>query len=243
MPWLRAQTPPGVDNSVDKVDNSLKSHIFSHSGPILGLFAKQPIAGQVKTRLTPPLSAEQACLLYQVALRETVARLHASSLPLVICYAGCRDWFSETFPGLPLLVQTGDDLGDRMSNAVQTLFSTGFGPVLLIGSDSPDLPISMIEQVLQQLQTTDVVCVPCRDGGYAVIGMQGPTTELFAEIPWSTSRVLAATRLRSRELGLTYHETECWDDLDEFADLQKLVARSPESQTARHVATFLSELL
>ena len=243
MPWLRAQTPPSVDNSVDKVDNSLKSHIFSHSGPILGLFAKQPIAGQVKTRLTPPLSAEQACLLYQVALRETVARLHASTLPLVICYAGCRDWFSETFPGLPLLVQTGDDLGDRMSNAVQTLFSTGFGPVLLAGSDSPDLPISMIEQVLQQLQTTDVVTVPCRDGGYAVIGMQGPTTELFAEIPWSTSRVLAATRLRSRELGLTYHETECWDDLDEFADLQKLVARSPESQTARHVATFLGELL
>jgi len=228
---------------VDKVDNSLKSHIFNHSGPIIGMFAKQPVAGQVKTRLTPPLSAEQACLLYQVALRETVARLRASTLPLVICYAGCRDWFSETFPGLPLLAQAGDDLGDRMSNAVQTLFATGFGPVLLAGSDSPDLPMSMIEQVLEQLQTTDVVTVPCRDGGYAVVGMRGPTTELFAEIPWSTSRVLEATRQRSRELGLSYHETECWDDLDEFADLQKLVARSPESETARHIVSVHPEFL
>lgn len=228
---------------MDKVDNSLKSHIFNHSGPVVGLFAKQPVAGQVKTRLTPPLSAEQACLLYQTALRETVERLRASGMPLVICYAGCRDWFSATFPGLPLLAQIGDDLGDRMSNAVQTLFAAGAGPVLLTGSDSPDLPTSMIEQVLQQLQATDVVTVPCRDGGYAVVGMRGPTTKLFAEIPWSTSRVLEATRQRSRELGLTYHETECWDDLDEFADLQKLVARSPESQTARHIVTVLSELL
>ena len=228
---------------MDKVENSLKSHIFRQSGPVIGLFAKQPVAGQVKTRLMPALSAAQACLLYQTALQETVARLHASGLPLVICYAGCRDWFSETFPGLPLLAQTGDDLGDRMSNAVQTLFAAGAGPILLAGSDSPDLPISMIEQVLEQLQATDVAIVPCRDGGYAVVGMRGPTTELFAQIPWSTSRVLEATRQRSRELGLSYHETEYWDDLDELADLQKLVARSPESQTARHIVTVLSELL
>ena len=243
MPWLRAQTLPAVDKSVDKVDNSLNSHIFSHSGPIIGLFAKQPVPGQVKTRLTPPLSAEQACQLYKVALQETVTRLLSAGLPLVLCYAGERDWFREAFPGLPLLAQSGDGLGVRMTNAVQALFAAGAGPVLLAGSDSPDLPIVLIEEVVEQLQELDVATVPCQDGGYVVIGMRQPTTELFEEIPWSTSRVLEATRQRSRLLGLACHETKYWDDLDEFADLLQLVARSPESQTARHIVAELSELL
>ncbi len=228
---------------MDKVDNSLNSHIFSHSGPVIGLFAKQPVPGQVKTRLTPPLSAEQACLLYQTALRETVTQLLSAGLPLVICYAGRRDWFSENFPGLSLLAQSGDGLGVRMSNAVQALFAAGAGPVLLAGSDSPDLPISLVEQVLAKLQEKDVATIPCRDGGYAIVGMRRATTELFEEIPWSTPQVLEATRQRSRQLGLTYHETECWDDLDELADLQRLVVRSPESQTAQYVVSELSELL
>ncbi len=243
MPWSKAQTLTAVDNSVDKVDNSANSHIFSHSGPIIGLFAKQPIPGQVKTRLTPPLSPDQACQLYQVALQEMVERLLAAGLPLVICYAGCREWFSETFPAVPLVEQVGDGLGARLSNAVLMFFAAGAGPVLLAGSDSPDLPVPLVDEALMELQKRDVVTVPCQDGGYAIVGLRRPTTELFAEIPWSTSRVVEATRQRSKLLGLTYHETESWHDLDELVDLQQLVARSPKSQTARHIVTELSELL
>ena len=114
---------------MDKVDNSSSRHIFSHSGPVVGLFAKQPLPGQVKTRLSPPLSAEQACQLYRVALQESVARLRAAGMPLVICYAGRREWFSAAFPELPLLAQAGGDLGARMSAAAQALFAAGAGPV------------------------------------------------------------------------------------------------------------------
>jgi rSAM/selenodomain-associated transferase 1 len=232
-----------VDNPVNKVDNSLNSQIINHSGPVIGLFAKEPLPGQVKTRLTPPLSADQACLLYRVALQETVAQLRTAGAELVICYAGRKAWFSATFPGLALLAQTGDDLGARMSNAVQALFAAGGGPVLLAGSDSPDLPVPLVEQALAQLQETDVAIVPCHDGGYAIVGLRQPAAELFEKIPWSTSGVLEATRQRSRELGLTYSETECWDDLDVLADLQRLVVRSPESQTARHIVTAPGGLL
>lgn len=232
-----------MGKSVDKVDNSSKSHIFSHSGAIIGLFAKEPVSGQVKTRLTPPLSADQASQLYRVALEETVERFLATGLPLVICYAGRRDWFRETFPGLPLQPQAGDGLGVRMTNAVQALFAAGAGPVLLAGSDSPDLPLARVHQVVEQLQATDVVTVPCQDGGYAVVGLRRPTTALFDEIPWSTSRVLQATRQRALLLGLSYHETESWSDLDTLVDLQHLVVRSPGSETARHIVTKLQALL
>jgi rSAM/selenodomain-associated transferase 1 len=232
-----------VDNLVEKVDNSLNSNIFSHSGPLLGLFAKEPVAGRVKTRLSPALTTEQACWLYRTSLCETVHRLLAADLPLTICYDGRREWFAETFPGLPLLEQAGDDLGDRMGNAVQELFGYCDGPVLLAGSDSPDLPISLLEQVLQLLHEKDVATIPCRDGGYVVVGLRQPTTELFSGIPWSTSGVLQATRQACRRLGLSYVETEEWYDLDEIDDLRQLVTRSPESATARHLLAELQERL
>jgi rSAM/selenodomain-associated transferase 1 len=232
-----------VDNPVEKVDNSLNSNIFNHSGPVIGLFAKEPVAGRVKTRLSPALTAEQACWLYQTSLCETVNRLLAADLPLVLCYDGRREWFAEAFPGLPLLEQVGDGLGDRMSNAVQELFRHLDGPVLLAGSDSPDLPISLLEQVLQALHEKDVATIPCHDGGYVVVGLRQPTTELFAGIPWSTAGVLQATRQACRRLGLSYVETEEWYDLDEIDDLRQLLIRSPETATARHLLAELQEWL
>jgi rSAM/selenodomain-associated transferase 1 len=232
-----------VGKPVEKVDNSLSSNIFNHSGPIIGLFAKEPVAGRVKTRLSPALTAEQACRLYQTSLCETASRLLAEDLPLVLCYDGRREWFAENFSGLPLLEQSGDGLGERMSNAVQELFRHCEGPVLLVGSDSPDLPISILEQLLQSLCKAQVATIPCRDGGYVAVGLRRPTTELFAGIPWSTSGVLQATRQACQRLGLSYVETEEWYDLDEIDDLRQLVTRSPETATARHLLAELQERL
>jgi rSAM/selenodomain-associated transferase 1 len=228
---------------VDKVDNSANRHIFDHSGPVIGLFAKQPVPGQVKTRLSPPLSPEQACRLYRTALQESLDRLLNTAATVAICYAGERSWFQAGFPGLPLFAQQGEELGARMSNAVEELFTAGGGPVLLAGSDSPDLPLRLVNEAIDHLQQRDVVSVPCRDGGYAIIGLRQPTTALFDDIPWSTPAVLEATRRRCRELGLSYHETAGWDDLDELADLQRLVLRSPGSLTARHIVGELAALL
>ena len=76
-----------------------------------------------------------------------------------------------------------------------------------------------------------------------MIGLRMPTRELFIDIPWSTPAVLEATRRRCRELGLSYHETTGWDDLDDMADLQRLVERSPETLTARHIVDELAALL
>jgi len=216
---------------------------MSHSGPVIGLFAKQPVAGRVKTRLTPPLSAEQACRLYQAALQESFASLCRSGVSVVICYAGERCWFEQAFPGQPLLAQEGARLDDRLTHAVQALFAAGAGPVLLAGSDSPDLPLGLVKEVVDCLAHQDVVVVPCRDGGYAVVGLRQPTTDIFNDIPWSTPGVLEATRRSCHERGLAYHETSGWDDLDEIADLRRLVRRSPDSLTARHIAEALQELL
>jgi rSAM/selenodomain-associated transferase 1 len=242
MPWLNGQTRVLVDNSVDKVDNSANRRNFIQNGAVIGLFAKQPLPGQVKTRLVPLLTAEQACRLYDIALRETFSRLRSLGLPVVICYAGQRRWFAANFPGAPLLAQVGEDLGKRMEHAAATLSAAGRRPVVLTGSDSPDLPLALLREVVEALDDRDIAVIPCEDGGYAVIGLRQPTEVLFAGMPWSSSRVMAETRRRCRDFGLSLHETVTWYDLDGPADLSRLVECSPRSRTARYLLADLRAL-
>jgi len=231
-----------VDKVVDNVDNLPPANLFELDGAVLGLFAKQPIPGQVKTRLSPPLSPEQAAQLYQIALEESVVRLRKLPQSLAICYDGQRSWFSKTFPGLPLLPQIEGDLGARMQAASAALFATSGGPVALIGSDSPDLPLSLAQQALQALENCDVATIPCRDGGYALIALKQPQPGLFDAMPWSSEQLLDATRAQAKTLGLDYFETEPWEDLDDMPSLRRLLERSPESATAKHLRAHLSGL-
>ena len=228
---------------MDKVDNCPNSLIFNQSRAVIALFAKQPVAGQVKTRLMPPLSANQARKLYRNALYESVTRFTRTEMPVALCYAGKREWFQKIFPGFPLVAQHGQGLGERLSNAATALFASGGQPVLLAGTDSPDLPLALLEEVVDCLDEKDVVVVPCHDGGYAVVGLRNATTKVFECIPWSTANVLSATRQRCLELGLDYHETQGWYDLDEIEDLRLLTQRSPNSFTARYIFNQLKQHL
>lgn len=240
MRWLSATR---VDKSVENVDKPLFLQPFANSDPVLAIFAKQPIPGRVKTRLSPPLSATEAARLYQVSLAETVSKLWDRSLPMVLFYAGARTWFEQAFPEVLLVPQAGGGLGERLQQATRQLFDAGSGPVLFIGSDSPDLPRDLIATTVDRLRQFDIVTVPCLDGGYALIGMQRPCPEIFHHIPWSTAEVLTATRQQAERAGLRYHELDRWDDLDDLASLRRLVERSPESGTARYVQGQLARYL
>jgi len=224
---------------VDKVDNRRLGQSLPSHGPVLGIFAKQPVAGRVKTRLTPPLRPEEACALYRVALRETVARLSAAPAAVVLCAAGRRSWFAGAFPGLPLLPQGRGNLGARLARATAALFAAGGGPVAVVGADSPDLPLPLISAAFAALADAEVAVIPCRDGGYALLALRRTAPALFAGIPWSTTEVLAATQQRATELGLRLATIGAWDDLDDLPSLHRLLARSPECATARYAQVHL----
>jgi rSAM/selenodomain-associated transferase 1 len=244
MPWSNGRTLIFVDNPVDKVDNSPDRHTLCLSGRTIAVFAKQPIAGRVKTRFCPPLSATEACQLYDTALRETVVRLLQIQAQVVLCYAGRYEWFAKVFPGLFLLPQAGADLGQRLSNASRSLFAAGANPLVIIGSDCPDLPVQFINQAIVALEDNcDVVTVPCRDGGYALIGQRRHRPEVFDDIPWSSSDVLTITRMRAAKAKLRYVELSVWEDLDDVKALSRLLERSPNSRTAEFVRHKLSGYL
>ncbi|MCD6526854.1 MAG: hypothetical protein J7K75_07695 [Desulfuromonas sp.] len=93
---------------------------------VLLVFAKQPIVGQVKTRLTPPLSAEQATTFYALSQRQTLESLRMAPFKAVLCYSGELDYFSHTFPGLPILEQGEGDLGERLKRMFHVMRSSGW---------------------------------------------------------------------------------------------------------------------
>jgi len=211
--------------------------------PRLGVFAKQPLPGAVKTRLCPPLSAASAAAFYEQCLHETLERMRAAGIPLVVFYAGEADYFRRAFPGVALCPQRGEGLGARIRNAFDHLFGLDASPCALIGSDSPDLPPSLVRQALERLAGLDALSIPAGDGGYVLIGLKNRCPSLFETIPWSTPGVLEATRSRAAKLGIAHRELACWEDVDDIAGLRALVRRSPEGPSSRFALEHLGDLL
>jgi hypothetical protein len=205
----------------------------------LGILAKEPIPGRVKTRLSPPLSAAEAAALYRACLDETLACLATGPYRTTLFYAGDAAFFQRHYPQLLRSPQAGGDLGQRLNAAAAALFGAGHERAALIGSDSPDLPQTLVGAAFAALEEADVAVIPAVDGGYVLIATRCHQPEIFVDIPWSTSEVLAATRAQALRLGLRWREIGAWEDIDDLASLQRLLLRSPSSATARHARRFL----
>lgn len=233
-----------MDKSVESVDNERSLNalatIMKEMNTALGIFAKQPVAGRVKTRLCPPLSAAEAADLYRCSLKETVASTVTASFAPVVFFDGNVDYFQQAFPDVRLVPQGEGDLGARLERALKMLLAEGCEAVAIIGSDTPDLPAALLTEAFVALREAEAVVAPARDGGYVLIGERRHIPELFRDIPWSTDQVLTATRRRAAEAAVELREVGGWEDVDDIESLRRLLVRSPASATARHAACLLA---
>jgi rSAM/selenodomain-associated transferase 1 len=194
----------------------------------LVVFAKAPEAGSVKTRLCPPLSPCQAAALAEAFLRDVLAL--AQSLPdceLVLCYTprGTRERMRRLAPrGWRLRLQRGADLGERLGHLMAELLDDPSARVVVLGSDSPQLPPATVAAAYAALERRDLVLGPTEDGGYYLIGLRRWTRGLFDGVRWSTNRTLADTLERTPILGLSCELLEEGYDVDDIAGLRRLLA-------------------
>lgn len=193
--------------------------------------AKAPLAGDVKTRLVPPLTAREAadlniCFLRDMAANiESVAETESVSGLVVYTPTGSESAFAAVLPGgFNLLAQRGASLGERLCNATDDLLRDGYGAVCLINSDSPTLPKSILIRAVALLAAAGdrVVLGAAEDGGYYLIGLKHAHRNLFNEIAWSTSDVLARTRQRAAEIDLPVELLPPWYDVDDAQTLNQL---------------------
>jgi hypothetical protein len=206
--------------------------------PTLVLFARAPVPGGVKTRLTAALGSEGCARLYRAFL-EDAARVYAAGPWNPVLYADADSdepslvsifrppWRRET--------QVPGDLGRRLSEAFRAERFRGAGAVAAVGSDHPALPRASLARLFEAVRGgTDAAVVPARDGGYCAIGLSGPVDPdaVFEGIPWSSATTLAATLERLRRRGLTITLLDPAYDVDRPEDLERLradlAARNPE---------------
>jgi uncharacterized protein len=217
----------------------------------LVIFAKAPIPGQVKTRLCPPLTPDEAATLHGSFVLDTLERTKAAvakfKLPIER-YLACAPSSTHVFfkimeerQGVKLIDQVGDDLGGRMNQAFQTLFSQGYRQVVLIGTDVPTLPLDHVKLAIQALENHDLVLGPALDGGYYLIGLKRMAPELFADIPWSTDQVLKLTQKKAVTIGFKDSLIQPWRDVDTLADLEALIkACTDEAKKPKNDRVFSS---
>jgi rSAM/selenodomain-associated transferase 1 len=210
---------------------------------VLGILAKPPEPGKVKTRLCPPLTPVEAAAFYQASLKETINNFSHLPCDVVLIHADEDDYFRLNFPETTLSPQGDGNLGARIERALGGLLNAGYRRAALIGSDSPDLPPELVGEAFAALHAHDCVTIPSRDGGYVLIGESRHVPELFVDIPWSTPDVLAKTRQRACELGVTYSSVGEWEDCDDWPTVLTLLERSPDSSTAEYVRANLAHYL
>ncbi|MGH7387961.1 MAG: TIGR04282 family arsenosugar biosynthesis glycosyltransferase [Candidatus Rokuibacteriota bacterium] len=214
----------------------------------VAIMAKAPVAGAVKTRLMPPLTAAEAAHLYRAFLLDKIEQVRAlEDAHAVVAYTPLEasGVFEELAPGFELLPQRGPELGARLANGLAELLAHGHAAAVAIDSDTPTLPTAFLQQGVDILLRgdADVVVGPCDDGGYYLIGARAERPELFENMPWSTPGVLFETLRRARAAGLTTACLPEWFDVDTAADLERLRASltAPGATIARHTARFFAE--
>lgn len=211
--------------------------------------AKQPAPGRTKTRLSPPMSPDQASALYACFLLDTLEQIRqVSGIDRVIAYlpVEAHGHFRELAPDFQLIEQEGADLGARLDNALTSCLSRGYKQVAIMNSDSPTLPPSCLAGAFEALSDgADVALGPCDDGGYYLIGTKRPIPRLLREVRMSTPTVASDTLALAEAEGLRVRLLPTWYDVDDAASLARLVREVPqlEERVAAHTRRYLDNHL
>ncbi len=192
------------------------------------IFVKEPSPGLVKTRFQPLLTAEVSAEIYRAFLLDTLDKVFP--LPdiklLLACYPSKESPFFYSLSKeyqLSLMDQRGNDLGERMQHAFVDVISYGFKKSVIIGADSPTLPISYIKDTFPMLDQSELVIGPSLDGGYYLIGIRDKVPPVFEGIPWGTVDVLQLTLKKVVSHGISAGLLSFWYDVDTIEDLKFLV--------------------
>lgn len=218
---------------------------------------KAPEPGKVKTRLTPPLTPDEAaeinkCFLRDLSQSITSAAENSPGIGIgVYTPKGSEAAYADILsPEFMLLPQRGMDFGERLICAAEDLFSVGFESVCLINSDSPTVPASSFASAANELAKAGerIVLGPSDDGGYYLIGLKKQSRTLFEEIEWSTERVFQQTMRQAAKTGMEVSLLPTGFDVDDGTTLQRLwseIAKdnSTDPSIAPHTRCYLRELV
>jgi rSAM/selenodomain-associated transferase 1 len=185
------------------------------------VFAKPPRPGIVKTRLALALGDVRAAALAKAFFEDTWSA--ASSLPWATPVLATTEPEASEWAGAaaPIWAQGRGDLGDRLARILRRALRRT-PAALAIGTDTPGIPATLLDQAHAALREADAVLGPCDDGGFYLLGLRCCPPGLLGELPWSAPETFARTLARLRERNLRTAVIAPWFDVDRPADLERL---------------------
>lgn len=192
---------------------------------VLGVFAKRPVPGQVKTRLAAETSIEWAAHVADAFLRDTLTRLSTCDVDRVVVHAPDAEhaFFSQLVGNRYRLAPQGaGDLGARLKRFFTEQRQRGATRIVVVGADSPTIPVAFVTQAFQELERADVVLGPAMDGGYYLLGCAGQVPPIFDGIAWGGPDVLRATIARLSDPAWRITLLPPWYDVDTLQDWHML---------------------
>jgi hypothetical protein len=188
------------------------------------IFAKNPIPGKVKTRLAESIGNSGAVEVYLNLLKHTMDVVRKSGLPTQI-WLSDRQELHPFFAGFGFDIhrQEGNDLGERMNHAFEKSFRENpRSPVIIIGSDCPELSADILLEASQKLAEQEMVIGPATDGGYYLIGLKQAQPELFLNKSWSHPNVFKEALHSAEKLNISVQLLPQLSDIDEKEDWLRL---------------------
>lgn len=184
------------------------------------IFLKYPELGRSKTRLAASVGNENALKVYIKLLEHTNLITKNLNLDKFLFYDKVTE--NKMAWGEPIYqtaYQKDGNLGERMKDAFEQLFSKGYERLVIIGSDCYELNQEIIEQAFELLKSKEVVIGPAKDGGYYLLGLTKLVKELFKNVAWSTDEVFKTTTQVLEDLNIVYDTTPILSDIDTIEDL------------------------
>jgi uncharacterized protein len=220
---------------------------------ILGIYVKYPDPGTVKTRLAADLGNERAAEMYRAFVSDSIVRFQTAGDRRFLCYSPATKeaeaWFEDLAgSNYELWPQPDGSLTPRLSGFFEFAHNLGAKGSVVIGSDSPTIPASFVDQAFEHLNLRDAVLGPATDGGYYLLGLRKPLP-IFDTIDWSTRRVLRQTIRRLEQNQASLALLPPWYDVDTREDLDLLrghlaalvQAGDPSIETLTHTRSVLGE--
>lgn len=190
------------------------------------VFTRNPELGQCKTRLAKTLGNQSALDIYKYLLQHTANVTKQVNADRYVFYSiniNQDDIWNTTH--FIKRLQKGNDLGERMHNAFEELFMSGYKKVIIIGSDLLDLNADIIDNAITTLDHNDVVLGPAEDGGYYLLGLKKLYPELFKNKAWGTETVREDTfaDLKNKTVSLLkpLNDIDTFDDMKHYNQLKQ----------------------
>ena len=191
-------------------------------------FAKAPVPGTVKTRLQAGIGAEKAVEIYTSFVIEILSKF--SRLKDIDRFLGCAPDKSHPFLkgmaktyGLTMFKQQGDTLGARIFNAFRYCAKKGYSEIVLIGTDSPSIPVDIIKKAFKELKKNDLVIGPCTDQGFYLIGVRKEKiSEISCNVQIDTGEDVNNLLGKINSLNFSLSLLPFWYDVDDVNDLKLL---------------------